>query len=225
MRFGLLGPLAVVTDAGAEVRVAAPRQRMLLAALLLQANQPVPGDSLAEAVWGQAPPPGYAATLRSYVLRLRHALGPVAAARLVTRSPGYLFEVGADELDVSRFEALCRRTRAALGQGEWAEASATAGQALALWRAPPLVDVPSQLLRAAWVPRLEELLLQALEGRAEAEIQLGHHEQLLPELRELTVRYALRENLHAALVRALSGAGQRAQALAAYQQARRLLVD
>jgi DNA-binding SARP family transcriptional activator/Tfp pilus assembly protein PilF len=225
VRFGLIGPLAVVADTGDEVHVAAPRQRVLLAALLLQANQPVSGDSLAEAVWDQAPPPGYATTLRSYVLRLRHALGPEAAARLVTRSPGYLLQVCEDELDVSRFEALCGRTRTALHTGAWAEASATASQALALWRAAPLTDVPSQLLRAAWLPRLEELRLQAFEGRVEAEIQLGHHEPLLPELRELTAQYALRENLHAALVRALAGAGQRAQALAAYQQARRVLVD
>jgi DNA-binding SARP family transcriptional activator len=193
VRFGLLGLLAVVADAGSEIRVAAPRQRTLLAALLLQANQPVPGTSLADAVWDQAPPPGYAATLRSCVLRLHHTLGRETAARLVTRSPGYLLQVGEDELDVSQFEALCRRTRTALHTGAWAEASATASQALELWRAAPLTDVPSQLLRTAWVPRLEELRLQALEGRAEAEIQLGHHEPLLPELRELTARYAYRE--------------------------------
>jgi DNA-binding SARP family transcriptional activator len=225
VRFGLLGPLAVVGDAGNQVRIAAPRQRTLLAALLLQANQPVPGDSLAEAVWDQAPPPGYAVTLRSYVLRLRQKLGPDAAARLVTRSPGYLFEMDTDELDVSRFEALCRRCGITLRTGAWAEASTTATQALAFWRAAPLTDVPSPFLRAAWVPRLEELRLQAFEWRAEAEIQLGNHEPLLAELRELTARYEFRENLHAALVRALAGAGQRAQALAAYQQARRVLVN
>ena len=225
MRFGLLGSLAVVADAGNEMRVAAPRQRTLLATLLLQANQPVPSEILADAIWDQAPPPGYAATLRTYVLRLRHTLGREAAARLVTRSPGYLFQVNEDELDVSRFEALCGRARTALRTKAWAVASATASQALELWRATPLSDVPSHVLQTAWVPRLEELRLQALEGRAEAEIQLGHCEPLLPELRELTTRYTLRENLHAALVRALAGAGQRGQALAAYQQARRVLVD
>ncbi len=225
MRFGLLGPLAVVTNDGTEVPVMASRQRTLLAALLLHANQPVAADTLAEAVWDQAPPPGYAATLRTYVLRLRHALGGEVAARLVTRNPGYLLEVTDDEFDVFGFEATCRYAREAVRGGAWADASAAAVRALAMWRAAPLIDVPSAQLRSVWVPPLEELRLQAFETRAEAELRLGHHEPLVPELRELTGRYPLREDLHAALVRALAGAGQRAEALAAYQRARRVLVD
>jgi DNA-binding SARP family transcriptional activator/Tfp pilus assembly protein PilF len=225
VRFSLLGSLSVASDDGAEVPVIASRQRTLLATLLLHANQPVAYDSLAEALWEQAPPPGYAATLRSYVLRLRHTLGRDVAARLVTRNPGYLFQVDEDELDVLRFEASCRYARQALRGKAWAEASAAAAQALAMWRAAPLLDVPSAQLHAAWVPPLEELRLQAFGAYAEAGIQLGQHEPLLPELREHTTHYPLREELQAALVRALCGAGQRAEALAAYQQARRVLVD
>jgi DNA-binding SARP family transcriptional activator/Tfp pilus assembly protein PilF len=225
VRFDLLGPLVVVGDAGSEVRVSAARQRALLAALLLQANQPVPSDALAEVVWDGSPPPGYPVTLRSYVMRLRHTLGPPAAARLVTRPPGYLFELDPGELDVSRFEALCRQAGAAIRSGAWAETAGTATRALALWRAAPLVDIASETLRAVWVLRLDELYLQALAWRAEAELRLGNYERMVPELRDLTARYPLRENLQAALVRALAGAGQRAQALEAYQRARRVLVD
>ena len=143
----------MVGDSGAEVLVAAARQRVLLAALLVHTCQPVPADTLAEAVWDGLPPPGYATTLRSYVMRLRQTLGAETARRLVTRSPGYLFQASESELDMARFEALCRHTATALQSGAWAEASRTAGDALALWRGTPLVDVPSSVLRTAWVPR------------------------------------------------------------------------
>lgn len=225
MWFGLLGPLLVVGHSGEELAVAAARQRTLLAALLLHANRPVSHDLLADAVWDGAPPEGHAATLRSYVMRLRRALGCAAGARVVTRDPGYLIRLDDSELDVSRFEALCREADSALRAGAWAGASRAASEALALWRGVPLADVPSQVLRDAWLPRLEQLRVQAVEWRVEAELRLGHHEQLVPVVRELAAQYPLRENLHVALMRALAGAGQRAQALDAYQRARRVLVD
>ena len=126
MRFGLLGPLRVVDDTGTERVVAAPRQRTLLAVLLLHANQPVSTDTLADAVWDGVPPRGYPATLRSYVMRLRRALGFPVAARLATRDPGYLVRLADRELDVSRFEQLCQDTGSALRAGAWADASGTA---------------------------------------------------------------------------------------------------
>jgi DNA-binding SARP family transcriptional activator/tetratricopeptide (TPR) repeat protein len=225
MRFGLLGTLRVVDDTGEERVVAAPRQRTLLAALLLHANQPVSADRLADVVWDGAPPRGYPATLRSYVMRLRRALGSPVATRLATRDPGYLVRLADRELDVSRFEQLCQDAGSALRAGAWADASSTASAALALWRATPLADVPSLVLRSTWIPRLEQLHLQVNEWRVEAQLRLGHHEPLVPALRDLTARYPLRENLHAALMRALAGTGQQAQALDAYQQARRILVE
>lgn len=146
MRLGILGPLLVVDDAGHEIRVAAARQRALLAALLVRANQTMSVDELAKVVWNGAPPVGAARTVRSYVMRLRQVVGPVVAARLVTRNPGYLCQVGQDELDALRFEALCQDTDAALRAGRWAAASDAAASALALWRGTPLLDVSSQLL-------------------------------------------------------------------------------
>src|SRR5205814_9692309 len=114
VRLGILGPLLVIDDAGAEVAVAAARQRTLLAALLVKANRIVPAAELAEIVWDGTPPPGVGSTLRSYVMRLRHAVGPAVAARIRTGDPGYMCQVADDELDVRRFEALCRRGAAAL---------------------------------------------------------------------------------------------------------------
>jgi DNA-binding SARP family transcriptional activator/tetratricopeptide (TPR) repeat protein len=225
MRFGLLGPLVVFDDAGEELVVAAARQRTLLAALLFQANQPVPADALADAVWDGAPPPGHVATLRSYVMRLRKALGREAAERLVTRDPGYLIHVDEPELDVTRFEALCHDAGVAARAGAWADASGTAMKALALWRSAPLADVPSQVLRGVWVPRLEQLRTQVVEWHVEADLQLGHYEPLISTLHDLVAQYPLRESLYAALMRALAGAGQRAEALDVYQRARRVLVD
>jgi DNA-binding SARP family transcriptional activator len=225
VRFALLGPLVVVDDAGRQVDVVGARQRVLLAALLLRANAPVSLPALAEAVWDGAVSPGRAATLRSYVMRLRRTLGPTLGARVRMRDPGYLIRLDESELDVLRFEALCEQVGSAVYEHAWGTASESASQALALWRTTPLADVPSQVLCDAWLPRLEQLHVQALEWHAEAELQLGHHEQLVPELRDLIMRHPLREDLHGQLMLALARSGQRAAALQVYQDARRLLVD
>ena len=123
------------------------------------------------------------------------------------------------------FEALCRDARAALRAGEWAGASAAAARALGLWRAAPLLDVPSEVLRSEFVPRLERLRLQVLEDRFDAGLRLGHHQELVPQLLEMTARHPLQERFHAQLMLALAETGRRAQALHAYQEARRVLVD
>ena len=122
MRFEILGPLQVVDEAGGLRLVAASRQRMLLAALLLHANQPVPVEELADAVWDGAPPAKAVATVRAYVMRLRHTLGPEAAGRIITRDHGYLIRLDTSELDLLRFEALCRQAGAAIEwrvHGDW----------------------------------------------------------------------------------------------------------
>src|SRR5262249_27309981 len=141
------------------------------------------------------------------------------------RDPGYLIRVDEPELDVSRFEALCRDVGLAARTGAWADVSSAATMALGLWRSAPLTDVPSQVLRSVWVPRLEQLRTKVIEWRVEAELQLGNHERLISTLRDLVVQYPLREKLYSALMRALASAGQRAQALEVYQRARQILVD
>ena len=223
MRFSLLGPL-VADGAGGQVAIAGPRLRVLLAALLLHANIPVPAGELAEMVWDGSPPSGAAVTLRSYIRRLRSALDP-GATRIAAVDPGYMIRVEQAELDVLEFEALCRDARAALRAGEWAGASAAAMRALGLWRAAPLLDVPSEALRGEFVPRLERLRLQVLEDRFDAGLRLGQHQELIPQLLETTAQHPLQERFHAQLMLALASTGRRAQALDAYQEARRALVD
>ena len=224
MRFSLLGPLVVADNAGDRVAVAGPRLRVLLAALLLHANIPVPASELAELVWDGSPSPGAIATLRSYVRRLRAALDP-GAARITASGSGYVIRVEQAELDVLEFESLCRDARASLRANAWADASAAAARALGLWRAAPLLDIPAEVLRGKFVPRLEWLRLQVLEDRFDAGLRLGQCQELIPQLLEVTALHPLQERFHAQLMLALASTGQRAQALAAYQQARQVLIS
>ena len=224
MRLMLLGPLQLVDDAGEPITVTGPRQRILLAALAAHANQPVSLDTLAEAVWDGAPPSGSIATLRTHLARLRRCLGPRIARRIVTRAPGYAIELNDDELDLLAFEKHCRRAGAALRAADNAQASASGALALSLWRGEPLSDVPSQLLRDSFVPQFERQRVQAAEDWIEAELRLGRHEPVLGQLRDLTARYPLRERFHAQLMLALAHSGRRAEALTAYQDARKTLV-
>jgi DNA-binding SARP family transcriptional activator/tetratricopeptide (TPR) repeat protein len=224
MRFSLLGPLVVADGLDRQVVLGGPRLRVLLAALLLRADILVPASELAEAVWDGSPPSGAVSTLRSYVRRLRQALGN-PAARIVAHGPGYLIHAERQELDVLQFEAWCGDARAALRAGEWTGASASAARALGLWRAAPLLDVPSETLRQDFVPRLEQLRLQVLEDRFDAGLRLGQHQELIPQLLDMAAGYPLQERFRAQLMLALAATGRQAEALSAYQDARRLLVD
>ena len=225
MWFGILGPLSVRDDADRDILVPAGRQRTVLATLLLHANHPVPLDTLADVVWDGAPPSGALTTLRNYVLRLRRTLGPDVAARILTRDPGYLVKVGESEVDVQLFEALCRDAGTSVRAQDWPNAKRHAAAAVELWRAAPLIDVPSQTLRDAWTDRLDQLWLQAVEWRTEARLRTGDHDQLVPELRQLTAQHPLHEHFHGQLIQALAYGGRQAEALAAYQHARQTLVD
>jgi DNA-binding SARP family transcriptional activator/tetratricopeptide (TPR) repeat protein len=223
MFFGYLGPLLIGTgEAGAVVPT--PRQRTVLAVLLARAGRPVAVDELAEFVWDGKPPDRAADTLRTYVMRLRRTLGDAAGARIMTRDPGYLIEVGEEEVDALRFARACRDGAAAYGAGQWATARTALAGGLALWRGDPLADVPSQLLRDAEVPALHRLRLQALHWRIDADLQLGGGAELVAELQELTSREPLDEQLHALLMTALARCGRAGAALGVYQQARDLLV-
>jgi DNA-binding SARP family transcriptional activator len=224
MRFSLLGPLVVTDTDGGRIAVAGPRLRVLLATLLLHANVPVSADQLAEMVWDGSPPPAAVVTLRSYVKRLRRAVDS-GAERIAVSAPGYIIRVEQSELDILEFEALSRDARAALRSAEYADASAAATRALGLWRAAPLLDVSSEALRNEFVPRLERLRLQVLTDNFDAGLRLGCHQELVPQLQEVTAQYPLQERFHGQLMLALAGTGQRAEALDVYQQARRFLVD
>jgi DNA-binding SARP family transcriptional activator len=224
VEFGLLGPL-VVRSGGVAVPVTAGKQRVLLAALLLHANEVVGTDVLAEAVWGGRPPGTARVTLQNYVKRLRRVLGAQGYERIVTRPAGYLVAAGAGELDVTRFAELAGAGRAAARAGLWEVAAGQLSAALGLWRGQPLADVPSQVLAAVEVPRLAEMRLAAVEARIDADLHLGRHREVIAELAALAGAEPLRERLHELLMLALYRSGQQAAALAAYRQARRQLID
>ena len=222
MLFALLGPLVVRVE-NTELRISASRQRVLLASLLLAPGQAVSSERLAGLVWDGTPPPQAAVTLRSYVKRLRQVLG-AAGPRIVTADRGYLIEVAADEVDVGRYTGLCQAGEDALRSCAWRRAAELLEEADGLWRGTPLADIPCRELQTTEVPRLEQLRLQAIRWRIEAELSLGHARKLVPELHSLTARYPLQEPFHHQLMLALYRSGRPADALAAYREARRVLV-
>ncbi|WP_198680723.1 BTAD domain-containing putative transcriptional regulator [Lentzea terrae] len=225
MHFGLLGPVLVHDDDHRQLLISAPRQRVLLAALLLRANTVVSTAALAELVWDGQPPRGAVAALQNHVMRLRHSLGPLVGARLRTQELGYLLEVADEEFDVAVFTTRCGIGRAASRAGDWAAAADHLSGALRLWRGDPLVDVPSELLHRDHGARLAESRVQAVEWRADADLALGRHEELVPELRQLAREHPLREHIHVQLVTALIECGRRAEAMSAYRTARLELVE
>jgi DNA-binding SARP family transcriptional activator len=220
--FGLLGTL-VVRDGAREVPVSAPRQRVLLAALLLGAGRVVSLDALAEALWEGRQPAGARGALHSGVQRLRSTLGPSGAALVETRPPGYLIRLDDSEFDVREFSALAARGQAAAAAGTWPQAASLLREALGLWRGEPLADVPSQLLRDRETPAIKDQRLQALVTRIDADLHLGRHGEVLAELRQLAAAHPLQEQFHAQLMLGLYRSGRQADALGAYQDVRRVL--
>lgn len=221
MDFRILGPLGV-SDRDGPVRLAGARQRALLALLLIRANRVVPADVLIEELWGGEVPRNAVNALQAAVSRVRKAIGE---ERLRSRPPGYVLEVGADELDLARFERLAAEGRAALAGGDGVTASQRFASALALWRGPPLAEFVYESFAQREIARLDELRLTVTEDRIEADLSLGRHAALVGELEALVGEHPLRERLRAQLMLALYRSGRQAEALACYQTARRAGVD
>jgi len=223
MEFRVLGPLEAL-DGGRSVPLRGEKQRALLAALLIRANEVVPEDVLLHELWGGTPPGSGKAALRVRVSQLRRTLGE-GGARLVTRAPGYVLEAADAELDARRFEALLAEGREARLGGDAARAVETLHAALALWRGPPLADVAYEAFAQAEIARLRELRLAAVEELTEAELALGRHVAITPELEALVAEHPLRERLRGQLMTALYRSGRQAEALAAYRAGRERLVE
>ena len=218
----LLGPVQVIR-AGRDVGLGGPRPRAVLALLVLEAGRVVSAGQLIEEVWQGSPSPGAAKTLRSYVSRLRALLAPDAV--LAARAGGYVLDADLGVVDAVRFERLAGAGQAALGHGDPAAAAGCFREALGLWRGPALAGVSEVEPLAREAARLEELRLTAVEGRIEADIELGLHGEVTGELEGLTEQYPLRERLWRLLVLALYRAERQADALAAYRRARDMLAE
>ncbi len=215
----LLGPVEARAG-GAAVQLGGRRQVALLALLAVRPGRAVPASELIEELWHGAPPTSAETTLRSYVSRLRQALGRGA---ITAQSGGYALALPAELLDAHRFEQLLRDGREALARGAAGLASDRLHAALGLWRGRALADVSEEGALRNEALRLDELRLVCLEERIEADLALGRHAELVPELRSLVQSEPLRERLWQQLVLALYRSERQADALAAYREARALL--
>jgi YVTN family beta-propeller protein len=230
VEFRALGDLQVLDD-GQALALGPHQQRAVLALLVLSAGEVVSSDRLIEALWGEHPPASAAKTVQVYISRLRKTLNgaqeetSASGGVIVTVDHGYVLRVDPEHVDVRAFERLLDRAREAFADGEFDAAATVLRQALALWRGAPLADFTFDAFAAADIARLQELRLEALEIRIDADLALARHAALIAELEALTTEHPLRERLRAARMLALYRCGREPEALELYRETRRLLVD
>ena len=221
MEFRVLGTLEILSG-GVMVPLTARKHRELVAALILARNSVVSREALVEVLWGDDPPPSAPKLLRIYVSQVRRAL---ARPRVETRSGGYLLRVADGELDSARFDDLLRLGRSELRQGRVKAAHGLLSAALALWRGPALADVAGREFAGSEAVRLDEARIGCLEDRIDADLALGRHAEIVPELEELVAAHSFRERPHRQLMLALYRSGRQAEALEVYRRLRGALVD
>src|SRR4051794_2465818 len=226
LEFRILGPLVVRVD-GAAVPIGGPKQRGLLALLLLSANRVVSRDRLVAELFADQSVSSADHALRNHASRLRKVLDPAAAEepRLLARSPGYLLRVEPGELDLDHFERLVAEGADALAGGEPGAAARALRAAEALWSGRPLADLEFEPFARLEVERLEELRLAAVEQRIDAELALGRQLALVPELEALGAEHPYRERFQAQRMLALYRCGRQAEGLDVYRRTRTLLND
>ncbi|MEA3511180.1 MAG: BTAD domain-containing putative transcriptional regulator, partial [Actinomycetota bacterium] len=219
----ILGGLEVLRD-GVEIDLGPPRQRALLARLLINPGETVTSDRLVEDLWPGDVPDTARHALHVYVSKLRGTLGP-DRDRLIRRDTGYRLSIEPDELDAARFIRLAAEGRASLNRGDPETAHTQLESALAMWRGPVLADIADEEFVRAEAVRLNEIRLVALEQRITADLELGHHAALVEELRGLTTNHPLNEQFWEQLMLALYRCGRQAEALRVFQTARTQLVE
>jgi DNA-binding SARP family transcriptional activator/tetratricopeptide (TPR) repeat protein len=228
VEFRILGPLEAVA-ADRVITVSAPKQRALLAVLVVCANQLVTTDRLVDELWAEHPPSSATNLVQGYVSRLRRLLGVDSDASqdavLSTRASGYVLHVEPGDRDVEVFQGLLERAHSIAAQGAEAEAATLLRRALELWRGAALADVPPTSTVAAEAARLEELRLCALEDRIELELASGRHAGLVAELVALVAAEPSRERLRGQLMLALYRSGRQAEALEVFREGRQVLVE
>jgi DNA-binding SARP family transcriptional activator len=220
LEFRILGPLEVLDD-DRPARLGGPKQRAALAILLLNANRIVSVERLADDLYAGAPPVTAVTQVQRHVSELRKVLG---TAVIETRAPGYLIHVDPGRLDLDRFERWTHDAAQALDRADPRAASDLLGLALELWRGAPLADLTYESFAQTAIARLDELRLSALEQRLTAELELGRHAQVLPELEALVWDHPLRERLRGLLMVALYRDERQAEALDVYRKTRETLV-
>lgn len=225
MEYRVLGSFEVISDHG-HVGLGPPKQRAVLAILLLHVGEIVPTDRLIELVWGEHPPRTAAHSIQLYVSELRRALGSDHRGPVIeTRSPGYLLRVEPDRIDARRFEERVLEGTRAIAAGDPARGAAALGAALDLWRGSPLPDFTYEGFAETEIRRLEGLHLHAIEELAAAELELGRPQDALTLLEGATTQDPLRERSRELQMLALYRAGRHAEALRVYQRFAGLLAE
>lgn len=225
MEFRLLGPLEVA-EGDRTVRLGAPRQRAVLAMLVLAAPEVVSTDRLVDGLWGEHPPKSPLGALQVHVHGVRKTLCDVSDVELVERvPPGYRLAITADETDIGRFTMLQRRARDERLRDDQAAAAATLAEALGLWRGPALADVADAPFAEPEAARLDELRMLAQEDSYDVRLALGQHAALVADLEQAVLEHPMRERLWGQLMTALYRCHRQADALATYAQARERLAD
>ncbi|HEY2741270.1 MAG TPA: BTAD domain-containing putative transcriptional regulator [Gaiellaceae bacterium] len=224
MEFRILGPLEVVED-GEQVALGTLKERLVLGVLLLHANEFVSRERLIDDLWGEAPPPTARKAVNVYLSKVRKALSVAGADPITTAAGGYRLNVEPEQLDASRIRGFVATARDLVAKGELETAAERFQEALSLWRGPTLAGLQLESRGRDEVAQLDELRLAVLMDRIDCDLALGRHEQTLGELGVLVREHPLRERLRAQQMLALYRAGRQADALDAYAEARRTLVD
>ena len=221
MRFRILGPVRVRVG-GDWLPVRADQPRLVLAVLLAEGGRTVSTERLVDALWGERQPRTAVNTVQAYVMRLRRMFGDGV---LVTQGHGYQLLVGGVQTDAGLFEWLVTRARRELNAGRAEAATVRLRTALALWHGPVFADVADHPALIARASELDRLRTVASEDRIRGLVNLGLHAEAVDELHRLVADHPLGEHLWAMLMQALDSCGRRAEALAIYQRARRVLRD
>lgn len=224
LTFSLLGPLEVLRE-GHDYAPTAPKMLQLLALLLLRPGRIVQIDSIIEELWASSPPRSVRTTMQTYVYQLRkcieqNGLAADGEALLVTKTPGYLFKIQPEQVDVFAFELKCEQGRQLLDEGRYAQAARQFKSALSLWSGAPMANVNCGSVLSAYAVKLQEQRRNAQHLRIQAEIEGGMHRELIGELRSLVTANPLDEGLHGQLMRVLGKSGRRSDAMATYRQLR-----
>jgi len=227
MEFRILGPLEVL-DEEHRVAVTGPKQKALLALLLIHANETLSTERLIDELWGERPPATAAKTVQVHIARIRRALERPQGANgelVVTRKHGYELRANPDSIDSLRFAAFVAEARRELVARRFESAASLLQDAMSLWRGPALAEFASEPFAQAEIARLDELRVGALEELVEAKLALGGHDEVVGELGALIAEHPYRERLRSQLMLALYRCDRQAEALQAYQDARRKLVE
>jgi DNA-binding SARP family transcriptional activator len=223
VEYRILGPLEVLLE-GRQIALGSAQPRAVLAVLLLHANEVVSVERLADELWGESPPPTATKTVQLYVSQLRKALGPDADV-IETCAPGYVIHAEPEQIDVGRFERLVAEARERAMAGDADAAAGLFRQSLALWRGPVLAGLTFESLARIEVAQLEDRRVAARMDEIDCALALGDAEQVVGELETLVAQHPLLERAREQLMLALYRSGRQAEALAAYQQMRGVLVD